>query len=145
MSSSMTSSNPTFNESVLPTSNVVIFDDSLVNFNRQIKYNINRRLSNRSIRFKDFHEVTSKNLLHYVDTTLQDNSFEVAVIYVGINDIANIKNYLNTDHMLQNVKNIAQKCERYGIQKVLIPGLLTTNSLAQDFIEKVNKLILKYV
>ena len=89
--------------------------------------------------------MTSKNLLHYVDTTLQDNSFEVAVIYVGINDIANIKNSLNTDHMLQNVKNIAQKCERYGIQKVLIPGLLTTNSLAQDFIEKVNKLILKYV
>ena len=145
MSSSMTSSNPTFNESVLPTSNVVIFGDSLVNFNRQIKYNINRRLSNRSIRFKDFHGVTSKNLLHCVDTTLQDNYFEVAVIYVGINDIANIKNSLNTDHMLQNVKNIAQKCERYGIQKVLISGLLTTNSLAQDFIEKVNKLILKYV
>ena len=42
MSSSMTSSNPTFNESILPTSNVVIFGDSLVNFNRKTKYNINR-------------------------------------------------------------------------------------------------------
>ena len=31
--------------------------------------------------------------------------------------------------------------ERYGIQKVLISGLLTTNRLAQDFIENVNKLI----
>ena len=37
MSSSMTSSNPTFNESILPTSNVVIFGDSLVNFNRKTK------------------------------------------------------------------------------------------------------------
>ena len=35
MSLSMTSSNPTFNESILPTSNVIIFGDSLVNFNRK--------------------------------------------------------------------------------------------------------------
>ena len=43
--------------------------------------------------------------------------------------------------MLQNMKNIAQKMnlsKRYDIQKVLISGLLTTNRLAQDFIE-VNK------
>ena len=33
MSSSMTSSNPTFNESILPTNNAEIFGDSLVNFN----------------------------------------------------------------------------------------------------------------
>ena len=38
--------------------------------------------------------------------------------------------------MLQNIKNIARKCKRYGIQKVLISGLLTTNSFAQDFIEE---------
>ena len=29
--------------------------------------------------------------------------------------------------------------KRYDIQKVLISGLLTTNRLAQDFIEEVNK------
>ena len=43
--------------------------------------------------------------------------------------------------MLQNIKSITQKSERYDIQKVLISGLLTTNSLAQDFLEEVNKLI----
>ena len=43
--------------------------------------------------------------------------------------------------MLENIKNIALKCKRYGIQKVLISGLLTTNRLAQDVIEEVNKLI----
>ena len=99
MSSSMTSSNPTFNESILPTSNVVIFGDSLVNFNRKTKYNIHRSLNNGSARFKYFPGATSKDLLHYVDTTLQDNLFEVAVIHIGINDIVNNKNYLNKDHM----------------------------------------------
>ena len=95
----MTSSNPTFNESILSTSNVVIFEVSLVNFNRKAKYNITRSLNNGSARFKYFPGATSKDLLHYVDTTLQDNLFEVAVIHIGINDIVNNKNYLNKDHM----------------------------------------------
>ena len=103
MSSSMTSSNPTVNKSILPTSNVVMFGDSLVNFNRKIKYSINRSLNNRSARFKYFPEATSKDLLHYVDTTLQDNLLG-AVIHIGINDIVNNKNSLNADHMLENIK-----------------------------------------
>ena len=61
----------------------------------------------------------------------------MAIIHIGINDIANNKkNYLYADHMLQNMKSIAKKCKRHGIQEVLITGLLTTNRLAQDFIEK---------
>ena len=75
-----------------------------------------------------------------MDTPLQDNLFEVAVIHIGFNDIANNKNSLNTDHILENIKNIARKCKRYGIQKVLISRLLTTNRLAQDVIEEVNKI-----
>ena len=146
MSSSMTSSNPTFNESTLPTSNAVIFGDSLVNFNRKTKCNINRSLNNGSTRFKYFPGATSKDLLYYVDTTLQDNLFEVPVIHINvnsfhINDIFNNKNSLNTDHMLENINNIALTCNRYGIQEVLISGLLTTNRLAQDVTEEVNKLI----
>ena len=65
----------------------------------------------------------------------------MAVIHIGINDIISNKNYLNTDHVLANIKGIAQKCKRYGIQKVLISGLLTTNRLAQDLLEELNKLI----
>ena len=141
MSSSMTSSNPTFNESILPTINVVIFGHSLVNFNRKTKYNINSGLNNGSARFKYFPGATFKDLLHYVDATLQNNLFEVAVIHIGISDIVNNKNFLNTDHVLENIKNIARKCRRYDIQKVLISGLLTTNRLAQDVIEEVNKFI----
>ena len=60
----------------------------------------------------------------------------MAVIHIGINNIVNNKTSLNTDQMLENIKNITQKCKRDGIQKVL-----TTNRLAQDLIEEVNKLI----
>ena len=74
-----------------------------------------------------------------MDTTLQDNLFEVAVIHIGINNIVYNTNSLNTNHMLEDIKNIARKCKRYGIEKVLISGLLTTNRLEQDVIEEVNK------
>ena len=115
MSSSMISSNPTFNESILPTDNVVIFGDSLVNFNRKIKYNITRSLNNGRKKVKNFPGATSKDLLHYTDTTLRDNSFEVAVIHICLNYIVNNRSSLNTDHILQNIKNIAQMCKNYGI------------------------------
>ena len=105
------------------------------------KYLFQLGFDNGSARFNYFPGATSKDLLHYVDATLQDNLFDEAVIHIGINDIVNNKNSLNTGHMLQNIKNIALKCKRYGIQKVLISGLLTTNRLAQDVIEEVNKLI----
>ena len=52
MSSSMTSSNPTFNKLILPTSNVLIFGDSLVNFDRKIKHSINRSLNTLNFKKK---------------------------------------------------------------------------------------------
>ena len=51
-SSSMASSSQTFNELILPVSKVVIFGDSLVNYNRKNKYNINRSLNNGGTRSK---------------------------------------------------------------------------------------------
>ena len=52
LSSSMASSSQTFNELILPVSKVVIFGDSLVNYNRKNKYNINRSLNNGGTRSK---------------------------------------------------------------------------------------------
>ena len=83
---------------------------------------------NISARFKYFPGATFKDLLHYVDTTLQDNSFQVALIHIGINDIVQI---ISTHYMLQSIKNIVQKCMAWcGMQNVLISGLLITNRLA---------------
>ena len=132
----MASSNPTFNELILSASKVVIFGNSLVNYNRKTKYNINRSLNNGSARFKYFPGGTSKDLLHYVHLTLQDNLFEVAVIHIGINHFVNNKKILNTDHMLENVKKFRRKFKMYDIRKVLISGLLTTNCLERDVIEE---------
>ena len=60
----------------------------------KIKCNINRSLNNGSAVVNYFPGATSKDLLHSTDKTLQENSFEVTVIHIGINDVVNNKNSL---------------------------------------------------
>ena len=48
------------NPTIMPKVNNVIFDDSIVNFNREIKYKINKGLQSGRAQFKYFPGATSK-------------------------------------------------------------------------------------
>ena len=81
----------------------------------QIQYKINKGLQSGRARFKYFPGATSKDLLHYIDRTLEDNSFEIAIIYIGVNDIISNRSSPDCDHVLKNIKNIVQKCRSSSI------------------------------
>ena len=121
--------------------NVVIFGDSIVNFNRQIKYKLNKGLQSGRARLKYFPGATSKDLLHYIDRTLEDHSFEAVIIHIGVNDIISNRSSPDFDHVLKNIKNIVQKCRSYGTENIFISGLLKTTRITADVIGKVNELI----
>ena len=89
------------------SNNVVIFGDSIINFSAKLKYIINRALTNGKARFKYFRGATSKELLHYIDPTLKESNFEVAVIHVGINDLMNSNN--SVGKLLKNICSMAEK------------------------------------
>ena len=84
---------------------------SINNFNRQIKYKINKGLQSGRARFKYFPGTTSKDLLHYIDRTLEDHSFEEVIIHIGVKDIISNRSSPDFDHVLKNIKNIVQKIE----------------------------------
>ena len=63
----------------LPTM-LLFLGGSIVNFSTKLKYNINRALTNGRARFKYFTGATSKELPHYIDATLEESNFEVAVV-----------------------------------------------------------------
>ena len=48
---------------------------------------LNRYITNATAVIKSFPGATSKELIHYVVPTLQEDSFNSAVIHIGINDI----------------------------------------------------------
>ena len=108
---------------------MIIFGDSIVNFNRQIKYEINKGLQSEKTRFKYFPGATSEEFLQYIHRILEDQSVEVTIIHIGVNDI--ISNRSSPDsHVLKNIKNI-----------VIISGLFPTICITEDVIAKVNKSI----
>ena len=69
------------------TNNVAILGDSIISFNRDIKSEFNKTLTYGRARFKHFPGAWSKDLLHYIDITLEEQNFEAAIIHIGINDI----------------------------------------------------------
>ena len=121
------------------TSDNVIFWNSIVNVSTKLKYNINRALTNGRARIKYFPGVTSKELLHYIDATLEEINFEVAVIHVGVNNLLNSNN--SVDKLLKNIYNMAEKCKSSGVKKVFISGIVKNNRINDFIIQEVNRKI----
>ena len=121
------------------SNDVVIFGDSIVNFSTKLKYNINRALTNGRARFKYFPGATSKELLHYIDATLEESNFEVAVIHVGVNDLMNSND--SVDKLLKDIYSMGEKCKSSGVKKVFISGIVKNDRINDFIIQEVNRKI----
>ena len=121
------------------SNNAVILGDSIVNFSTKLKCNINRALTNGRARFKYFPGATSKELLHYIDVTLEENNFEVTVIHVRVNDLLNSNN--SVDKLLKNIYSIAEKCKSSGVKNVFISAMVKNNRINDFIIQEVNRKI----
>ena len=91
--------------------NVVVFDDSIPNFSRKCKYDFNRNIISGRARFKYFPGATSKDLLCYVDATLQDATYDAAIIDVQVNGILNNQSHDQTTQLMYNLRKISAKCK----------------------------------
>ena len=104
-----------------------------------MKCNINRALTNGRAGFKYFPGATSKELLHYIDATLEENNFEVTVIHVRVNDLLNSNN--SVDKLLKNIYSIAEKCKSSGVMNVFISAMVKNNRINDFIIQEVNRKI----
>ena len=93
----------------------------------------------RYCRFKYFPGATFKELLHYIDATLEEGNFEVAVIHVGINDLMNSNN--SVDKLLKNIYNMAEKCKNNCIKNVFILDIVKNNRIIDFITQEVNRRI----
>ena len=69
------------------TINIDILGDSIIDFNRSNKSEFNMTLRSGRARFKHFPGASSKESLHYIDPTLEEQNFAVAIIHIVINNI----------------------------------------------------------
>ena len=69
--------------------NIVIFSDSIANFNRYTKAKINNSIRKGRVRLRNFRGATSGERLHNVDTTLAEGNYDTAIVHCGVNNIIN--------------------------------------------------------
>ena len=73
--------------------------------------------------------------MHYVNPTLEESEFDIAIINVSMNckgDIDQINN------ILWNIERIVYKCRQYGVKNVFLSGLTITNRLPEQLIKGFN-------
>ena len=93
----------------------------------------------RYCRFKYFPGATFKELLHYIDATLEEGNFEVVVMHVGINDLMSSNN--SVDKLLKNIYSMAEKCKNNGIKNVFILDIVKNNRIIDFITQEVNRRI----
>ena len=67
--------------------NIVVFTDSIANFNRNMRQNFNKSLNHAKARFKYFPGGTAYEMQYYVIPTLEEKPYDAVVLHVGVNDL----------------------------------------------------------
>ena len=80
-------------------------------------------------KMKSFSGATSKELLHYVDPSLQDGIYNTAIIHVGVSEPSNNKNTNKVDEWVKNLESTAIKCISNGTAKVVVSGIVVNNKM----------------
>ena len=62
-------------------------------------------------KFKHFPGALSRDLLHYVDPTLEEHHFEAAIFRIGVNNIQYDSSSQQINLLLQNIKETGKKCK----------------------------------
>ena len=95
-------------------------------------------------RSKHFPGPSSKDLLHYIDPTLEEYNFEVAIIHIRINDVLYDSSPRQINMPLQNIREIGKKCMSYKVKYVFMSSLTFSNRIyliSYSVLQEVNETI----
>ena len=82
---------------------------------------------------------TSKDFVHYIKPTFQENEFDTSVLHMGVNDVLKLGS--NIDTPSKDIINIANHCKNFGVKQIIISGLTLTTRLNANFIYQLSNLI----
>ena len=103
--------------------NIVFFSDSI---SENLKMKIfNAAVSGGRVHRKSFPGSKAVQLNHHTKPTLQEYTYDAAIIHVGINDILRCKNDEELKELLIIIMKIAHTCEEYNIGKIFISSIAT--------------------
>ena len=114
----------------------IMFSDSIPKGIRIREFN--RYITNTNARLKSFRGTNAKELIHYVVPTLQEESFNSALIHIGINDVLKEQSDLQCESLTRNILEISHKCKEHGIEEIIISSLVVTENIDLNLLARVN-------
>ena len=96
----------------------------------------NKKLIKSKVVCNFFTGATSKDFVHYIKPTLQENEFDTSILHMGINDVLKLGS--NIDTMSKDIINIANGCKNSGVKQIIISGLALITRLNASFIYHLN-------
>ena len=88
-----------------------------------------------------FPGASSHQLLHYLDVHLRDQSIDIVITDIGINDLLTNSNRSSMDNLNYNIKKITEKCLMSGVKNVFISGLVYATRVDISLLERIHVLI----
>ena len=95
----------------------------------------NQYTTNATARLKSFPGATSKELAHCVLPTIQKESFNSALIHIGINDILKDQSDSQCESLTRNILEMSQKCKQHDIGEIIILSLVVTENINLNLLD----------
>ena len=118
---------------------VIVFEDRIIRGIRVREFN--QQVKNGYAKFKSFPGCNSKEMLHYIEPTLETGFYDSAILHVGVNDLLNNKSPSSTDDLVSNLVKIVDKCKSFGVMDLFVSGIAFNKRLPYAVIKKVNEKI----
>ena len=120
---------------------IIIFGDS--RFRGIHAREFNNEIKNGYAKFKTFPDSDSREILHYVNPTLESGSYDSAVLHFGGNELLHkaLSKSDKVSNIIENIRKAADKCMSHGVSKVFVSAIVRNKRIPESLLEEVNEKI----
>ena len=120
---------------------IIIFGDSIF---RGIRFReFNNEIKSGYAKFKTFPGADSKEILHYVNPTLESGNYDSAVLHFGVNDLLQktLSKSDTVENLIENIRKAAVKSMPHGVSKVFVSAIVRNKRIPESLLKEVNEKI----
>ena len=116
---------------------IVLFSDSILKNLRMGEFN--SFIKKREVSLKAFPGAKARQLNHYTIPLLEDNTYDGAIIHVGIKDL--LSNDKSTNDICKEIINIGLRCRKFNIGMNFISSIAYSSKVNPSLLQQLNGLL----
>ena len=103
---------------------IIMFGDSI--FRGILFRKFNNEIKNGYAKFKTFPGADFKEILHYINPTLESGNYDSAFLHFGANDLLQktLSESDTVENLIENIRKAAVKCKSHGVSKAFVSAIV---------------------